>query len=253
MKALTEHPLARLALCLALLSAGPLALAQAPRPFEAVYDVYVDGKPRLESRIQLHKEDGQWILHSNTEGTRGLAGFLNVGSEERTVGHWSDTGFRTATFQHHSKVAGVDQRWQAAFDWSAKTVLTQTEDGEFSLDLGAETADPLSLTLVLGQRLAAGETDFEVEIVDEDTIDIHRYQRVETEPLQTTLGCLEVVALERVRENSSRYSTGWYASALNYLPVRLRHGKRGGKEFDMRIRSLSLDAQAVEVRADCPR
>lgn len=243
MKASINHVLPLVGL--ALLCAGSAALAHGPLPFEAVYDVHVDGKPRLESRIQLGRSDGRWLLSSNSEGTHGLARFLNVSSTERSVGQWSDGGFQPSEFTHHSKVAGVDQRWQAAFDWSAETVLTRTEDGEFTLELGAETTDPLSLTLALGRHLAAGATDFEVEVVDEDTIDIHRYQRVRTESMQTALGCLEVVVLERIRENSSRYSTGWYAIALNYLPVQLRHGKRGGREFDMRIRSLTLDGQAV--------
>lgn len=227
-------------------------VAQAQAPFDATYEIRVDGKPRLESRIRLYEDGDRWVLESSSEGTRGLAAFLNVGSKETSKGSWVGGIFRPVEFRHHARVAGVDERWEARFEWLDGLVRTRTEEGAHALEVAPDTVDPLSLTLTLGRMLAQGTTDFEVEVVDEDTIDTHRYTSGGSQALNTALGCLDTTTLERVRENSKRYSTGWYAKGLNYLPVRVRHGKRGGKEFDMRIQSLELNGQPVARGDDCP-
>ena len=250
---MTEHKQTRLLFLAIALYAACLApaLAQVAVPFDAVYEIRVDGKPRLESRIVLRREGDDWTMSSESKGTKGLARFLNLHSEEHSRGQWRGGQPRTSSFSHHSSVAGVDDRWDASFDWAGQSVATRTEDGDFTLEIAVGTEDPLSLTLALGQALAAGETAITVQVVDEDTIDSHLYRRGDTTFLQTALGCLEVVPLERIRENSSRYSTGWYATELNYVPVRLLHGKRDGKEFEMRVRSLDIDGTPVPVREDC--
>jgi len=228
------------------------AMADMPRPFEAVYEIRVDGKPRLESRISLSQEGAHWVLRSTTTGTRGLAGFLNISSEERSEGVWHEGQFRPHSYQHQSSVAGAGEQWEATFDWTARAVTTRTEEGEFKLEIGADTSDPLSLILALGKRLRGDEHEISAEVVDEDTIDVHRFQRKPPHLMQTALGCVEVTELERMRERSQRYSSGWYAKEFSYLPVRVRHGKRGGKEFDMRILHLSLDGNPAIALADCP-
>jgi hypothetical protein len=88
--------------------------------------------------------------------------------------------------------------------------------------------------------------------VDEDEIDEHLYATSGSDALSTAVGCFEVVQLQRVRENSKRYSRGWYAPALHYFPLRVRHGKEGGSDFDLRIRQLSLGGEPVQGPAECP-
>lgn len=247
----THNPI-RLACTLAGILLWQAAQAHAPVPFDAVYEVRVDGKPRLEARITLVREGDAWKLSSTSSATRGLAKMLKVSTEEHSTGRWRDGRLEPLEYRHHTKVAGRDDRWSASFDWAKQVVTTSTEDGDFELPLGEDTTDPLSVTLVLGRHLASGAPEFTIGVLDEDEIDKHLYRASPPGPLQTELGCLEVVALERVRENSERYSTGWYASELGHVPVRVRHGKRGGREFDMRILRLELDGQAVAAREVCP-
>lgn len=227
------------------------AFAGMNEPFEAGYSVLVDGKPRLESTVTLQNDGDQWQLRSQGQGTKGLARLLNVSNDESARVEWTGSAFRPVNYRHHSKVAGRDERWSAAFDHENGTVILQHEEGEDSFPDQGSTWDPLSLTLELRRRLAAGETDFEILVADEDEIDTHRYRAAAGEYMDTALGCMEVVSLERVRENSSRYSRAWYAIAHQYLPVRVRHGKQGGKDFDMRIETLTIDGQAVGTGKPC--
>jgi len=229
-----------------------VATADIAVPFEAVYEVTIDGKPRLESRISLVKQGEQWRFESRSKGTRGLARFLKVSTNESSVGQWVDEQFVQTQFQHQSKIAGGGNQWTASFDWSSNQVTTRHEDGESILPMTAGTFDPMSMTLALRNQLIRESQTFSVRVVDETDIDVYEFRADEAEQLQTALGCFEVVAVHRVRENSTRYSAGWYAKKLDFMPLRLQHGKRGGKEFEMKIKSLTLDGQDISGLETCP-
>ena len=221
-------------------------------PFQAVYEVTIDGKARMETRISLVKQDEQWLLKSESKGTHGMARLLNAGSSERSLVDWNNEGFQQVEYIQSSKIAGKKDHWTAHFDWSNGRVTTRHEKGESILPVNAGTADPLTLSLVLREQLKQGLTHFFVEVIDEEEIKQYEFSAGKATRLQTSLGCYEVIRLERVRENSKRYSAGWYATSLAFIPLRIRHGKKGGKEYEMRITSLVLDGEAVSVAPDCP-
>ena len=191
----THNPI-RLACTLCGILLWQAAQAHAPVPFGAVYEVRVDGKPRLEARITLVREGDAWKLSSTSSATSGLARLLRVSTEEHSTGRWRDGRLEPLEYRHHTKVAGRDDRWSASFDWAKQVVTTSTEDGDFELPLGEDTTDPLSVTLVLGRHPASGAPEFTIGVLDEDEIDEHLYRASPPGPLQTELGCLEVVALE---------------------------------------------------------
>ncbi len=220
-------------------------------PFEAVYAVTINGKPRLETRISLVKQDEQWLLMSTSKGTRGLPRILKAGSTERSSGQWNKGLFQQVDYSQRSKIAGKKDQWTAQFDWPNGQVTTRHEKGESVLPINAGTADPLTLSLVLREQLEQGLTHFFVEVVDEEEIDRYEFKAGKATRLQTSLGCYQVIPLERVRQNSKRYSAGWYATSLAYIPVRISHGKKGGKEYEMRITSLVLDGEPVPAAPDC--
>jgi len=228
------------------------AMAAAAHEFRAEYQVLVDGKPRLEITIKMSRQGDFWVLNSEGRGTKGLARMLGVSSAETSrIERVGDT-FRPIEFSHHSRVAGRDERWSAGFDHGENQVQLIHEEGTSVFEISPGTWDPLSLTLELRHRLAAGETDFEVRVADEDEIDSHRYRAGAPRQLKTSVGCLAVIELERVRENSSRYSRGWYAVEYGFMPVRIQHGKTGGKDFDMRIRQLVIASEDVQAPQSCP-
>ncbi|NNL96188.1 MAG: DUF3108 domain-containing protein [Xanthomonadales bacterium] len=227
------------------------ALAGTGHAFKAEYEVLVDGKPRLETSIEMTRVNGSWVLNSEGRGTRGLARMLRVGSNEISHVEWSNGRFSPLEFHHHSKVAGRDERWSAEFDYAADQLLLHHEEGTDQFQISPGAWDPLSLTLELRRRLAAGETDFEVRVADEDEVDTHHYRASASTRLHTDIGCMTVIELERIRENSSRYSRAWYAAEHDFMPLRIQHGKTGGKDFDMRIQKLVIDGAAVQSADTC--
>lgn len=219
--------------------------------FKARYTVLMNGKPRLESYLEMSRQDEYWTLESTGHGTKGLARMLGISNAETSRLEKTDAGFRPLEFQHHSKIAGRDERWSAVFDHGAGQVQLNHEEGSDQFSTAPGTWDPLSLTIELRQRLAAGEVDFELRVANEDEINTHHYRAGDISQIETSLGCLNVIKLERVRENSKRYSRSWYAPEFDFIPVRIQHGKQGGKDFDMRIEQLTLDGRSVSPRQSC--
>ena len=232
-------------------AASVLSVAGTDIPFDARYDVLVDGKIKMETRISLENEGGLWTMKSTSKGTRGIAKFLKVKSSESSSGEWRNGRFRPVEFSHHGKVAGKDDLWSARFDWQEQKVSTTHEDGNSVLPLGNNTHDPVTLTLAIRDLLQQDHGDMDLRVVDEGEIDQHRYSPSAAVTLDTALGCFRSTPVKRVRENSQRYSTGWYAEALEFIPVRIIHGKKGGREFELRIRSLVLDGKEIEGPGDC--
>lgn len=241
------------ALLLGAMAPGWLCAAVSELPFEAVYEVRVDGKMRLETRISLAESGGTWTHESVSKGVRGLARMLGADSLEVSTGTFRDGRFVPFEFLHRSKIAGRDSIWNARFDWPSGQVVTRHEEGESVLPLAMPTDDPMSLTLAIRNHLSSGGGDVELDVLREEKIDRQLYRPGEPEQVQTPLGCFEAVPVERVRDpESKRYSSAWYAPSVAWMPVQIRHGKRGGKDFLMRLTRLVLDGEEVSPPESCP-
>lgn len=190
-------------------------------------------------------------MTSETRGTRGLPRLLHASSIESSSGSLVEQHFRPDSFKQSSSIAGSEDGWEATFDWEQKLVSTRHEDGDSSFALSGAETDPLSLTRNIMENLALGVQHFTMDVVDEDEISPQEYKAGPTESFSSDLGCLRTIPVERIRENSKRYSTGWYAESLQFIPVRVVHGKQGGKEFEMKIIDLVLDDKPIKGVNDC--
>jgi hypothetical protein len=220
-------------------------------PFEAVYTVYIDGKPRMESIMRLAKDGDVWLLSNTGKGTKGLAKILGAKSDERSSGRFENDQFQSLEYHQRSKIMGKEKRWSATFNPDDLEVSTIHKDGEGHYEYLPGAVDPLSLTLALRSSLAQGLSQFVLNVIDENEMDQHDFKTDEPEDLVTAFGCYKSVKVTRVRENSSRYSIGWYAESLDFMPVKLIHGKEGGNEFELRITQLLINGRDVELNATC--
>jgi hypothetical protein len=145
----------------------------------------------------------------------------------------------------------MDEIWSARFDWAARSVHILQDDKETSLDLVHPAVDPLTLKLKLRQRLADNNPDLKFWLVDEDRIKEQDFRQLRPERLETSLGCLETIPVERIRVNSKRYTRAWHAPGLDHVAVRIEHGKTGGDHMEMRITELVLESGEVSPRRGC--
>ncbi|MEJ8569653.1 DUF3108 domain-containing protein [Elongatibacter sediminis] len=226
--------------------------------YEARYAVYRNGKlaGKAEFTVEPTGEAGEWTIRSEASGTHGMARLLRARDVEHTIGRIRDGRFWPEQFTHHTTIAGIDDRWTADFDWQSGRVFIAEGKERRELDLGEHPLDGLSLKLELQQRLRNGtgsgfNENLVFRLVDDDEIKEQTYRMRERERLETSLGCLDTIPVERVRTGSKRYTRAWHAPNLEYVTVRMEHGKTGGNHMEMRITELVLDGEPVAPQAGC--
>jgi hypothetical protein len=225
-------------------------------PYSARYAIYRNGKLTGKMEVSLERHGERWIIRSEGSGTHGLARILAARDIEDVDGRLVDGRFRPDRYHRHTRVAGLDDRWTADFDWDQRTVsVAHDKSDPVTLEMGepgvGDALDPLSLKLALRHRLAGQEPELRFQMVEEDELDEQNFRVLPGEWMETSLGCLRTTPVEKIRYNSKRYTRAWHAPELDYIEVRLEHGKTGGNHLEMRITELTLDGEEIAPRPGC--
>lgn len=226
--------------------------ASDPVPFQAEFELHRNGKLMGESRIDLEVEPEQWALSSHSRGTKGLARVVGFEEMTRSQGDWQDGLPRPHRFEQDVSVAIKKIHSEALFNWHEGKVATQYDDGEAELDIESGTLDASTLTLWLQVALARGETEWTVQMVDEDEVETSHFRVADQRKIDTALGCLSVKVVEKVRPpESTRYTRTYFAEDLGHVPVLVELGKTDGDHMATQLRSLTLSGSEVEPRPAC--
>lgn len=226
-------------------------LAAEWHPYEARYAVYRNGKLIGRTDITFQHENDEWSMVTEGKGTHGLARILRAKNTEYAEGKMIDGRFVPEFFKHHTRVAGIDDKWGADFDWSQNVVnITQGNDSK-PLSMTSPALDALTLKLELQRRIREDDPNLTLFLVDEDEIKEQHFQVLPQEQLETSLGCLHTTPVERVRAGSTRYTRAWHAPELEFVTVRMEHGKTDGNKIEMRITELVLGGQMIEPSPGC--
>jgi hypothetical protein len=222
------------------------------RPYSARYALYRNGKLSGKLEVALRRQGQGWVLSSEGSGTHGLARILAARDDEKVIGNLHMGHFRPERYTRHTRMATLDDRWTFDFDWAARQVSIFHDSGDpLMLEMVGDPLDPLSLKLEMRQRLQEAEPLLRFQMVEEDEIGEQTFRLLPGERMETSLGCLATTPVERVRQNSTRYTRAWHAPDLDNIEVRMEHGKIGGNHFEMRITELNIEGAEVRPRAGC--
>ena len=241
--------------CILLLAiAGASSLHAGWQPYRAHYDVYRNGKLIGKADVTLELQGDRWSMRSEASGTRGMARLLRAKDNEYTEGSLFDGRLRPLKYSHQTRIAGSDDAWSASFDWQAgKVNISKGKKGkdQLSLDMGAGALDALSLKLEMARRLQDNDSDMMFLLVDDDKIKEQAFHMLPSVHLDTSLGCLRTIPVERVRHDSTRYTRVWHAADVEFIAVRMEHGKTDGDQIEMRIMELVVGQQQVQPQPGC--
>lgn len=220
--------------------------------YNARYSLYRNGKLAGKAEFRLHQEGDLWVMSTEGSGTHGLARLLRARDSEYVEGYFKDGRFQPLRFEHKVSVAGIGNQWSAVFDWPADTVTVDLGKKQVQLELQGQALDGLSMKLELQRRLRDGDDNMNFMLVDEDVIKQQQFRILPRVMLETSLGCLETIPVERVRSpESSRYTRAWHAPELDYLTVRVEHGKTDGDHMEMRITELQQGDKLFQPGTGC--
>lgn len=213
--------------------------AAPPRTFSADYNASYEGISADATRsLVVDATTGKYSLRSTVELT--LFGSSLTKIDERSDFLWVEekplpqhyefiqTGFgarsRTVDFDHARMIAD----------------FTVNEDkGQLMLD--GPAFDDLSGYLVAKEQLARGAREVRFNVVDRGEIREHYYKLVNRMNLETPLGRIKALHLERIRgEDNARKTEIWLAPDHDYLLLKLVQTEPDGSKVELDIRSATL-------------
>lgn len=237
----------RRALMLALALLSLPALAEEPKPFSANYtadwkQVPVSGS--AERSLQK-LEDGRWQLVFK-------ASMLVAGLTEQSTFTVEGDAFLPQSYKFERSGLGKSKDVEFDFDWSQKQVIGSDRGDPVRFPLNRGMQDKSTYQLALQHDVAAGEKSMSYQVVDGDEIETYDFRVLGEEVVRTSAGLIDAIKVERVRDptQSSRKTILWFAKDWDHLLVRLHQVEKDGKEYQIMLKSGTVDGKTVEGRRD---
>ena len=237
----------RRALMLALALFSLPALAEEPKPFSASYtadwkQVPVSGS--AERSLQK-LDDGRWQLVFK-------ASMLVAGLTEQSTFTVEGDAFLPQSYKFERNGLGKSKDVEFDFDWSQKQVIGSDRGDPVRFPLNRGMQDKSTYQLALQHDVAAGDKSMSYQVVDGDEIETYDFRVLGEEVVRTNAGLIDAIKVERVRDptQSSRKTILWFAKDWDYLLVRLHQVEKDGKEYQIMLKSGTVDGKAVAGRRD---
>lgn len=237
------------------LSESPSHTRTEPVTYAANYQASANGLRARASRKLITLDNGDYEMANELEAT--VLGQAIVSLDQRSRFRYADETLVTERYSY--RVGGIrSDRRSIDFDWEARTALSQEDDESWLLDIQKRVYDPLNHQLALSQQLHSDRatgygTEYAFAVVDGDEVELQRYQLLGEEVLETPLGRLNTVKLERVRSpTSSRSTVIWLAPDWHYLVARIEQ-TNGSVQLKLELENAEVDGAAVVALAAAAR
>ncbi len=206
--------------------------------FTAIYQVERDSTPLGSARFTLSPQGENCYLYQGVATPEGLAALLAGETVEQS--HFCVAGGKIRPVSYKTQESGnKDDSYSLKFDWVNRVVRTNDTSPR---KLSAEGVDPLSLQVALRKILsdAGGNLPtqpIDLVVVEDDKEKTYSFRVIGRESLQTPIGNLEVVRLDRI-DDSKRQLRLWLATSLDYLPVKVERQRGKGAITRLKIETL---------------
>jgi len=242
----------RYLLCPLIFCLGVDLHAGEPVEFSAYYEARTNGMRGSAERHLVQLSDDSYRLNISLEAK--MAG-INIGDLHQS----SEIAMKNGLIvpQHYSYlVSGITTASETvSFNWDAGVALSTEDEQSWTLDLEPGVLDQLSLQLSLARQLEqlpeadlGRKQEFTFQLVDRDAIETHRYRSLGTEVLQTPMGALNSIKLERVRDrDNGRQTLIWFATDWHNLLARIEQVNPSGLRIELALEHARVGDETVSA------
>ncbi len=214
--------------------------AQPIPDFSANYLVRLNGLSAGElKRVLTTAEDGKRTFHSQSQAKGIFAFFKPDLVEETSIITLEDQKIHSQSYLYKRTGGKKDKYLSIKFDWKSQQINIDNKKQTWSLPAQEHTLDKLNYQLALMLDLKQQNNELNYHIIDGSKLKTYDISIVETETIDTPLGKIATVKLQRQRDGKNkRQTTLWCAPKLNYLPVKIEHIEKDGTKFTAVLRRL---------------
>jgi hypothetical protein len=196
-----------------------------PPAFKAHYVVKKGPFELGRSVRELRYAENGELEYLTSSDTSGLVGFLFEEHIQETT-RLKQNGARVIPLEYRYRRDGRrDRTITQQFDWQAGHVTSRVNETVFEYPLHEGAIDQSAYQVNLMIDLAKGDREFEYHVASRTEMRTYDVQYLGDERLDTALGELDTVIIQR---NAKESTTLWCASALHYLPVKISHKDKNG-------------------------
>jgi hypothetical protein len=183
-------------------------------------------------------EDGNLKFESAMHVTGFVAVFVKDELSESSLWSYRNEQVRPQTYTYSKTGGKKNSQLKFDFDWKNNLVKNTVVGEEWEMSLPPGAQDKISYQLAIMHDLERGKTEFEYPIADKKKFKTYRFKVVVKETLDTPLGTLETIKVERIMASDKKTTVLWCAPGLHYLPVRIEQNEKDGGEFSLLIQSV---------------
>jgi hypothetical protein len=229
------------AIVLATAIALPAVAAPPLQPFEARYEVWLDGKRRGESTMRLLRlPDGSWEHRVDAAGTSGLAALAGAGAQQSSRFELVDGRPRLIEASSASEAVMRKRSVRTVFDWNGGFArwegdVKPDQTGPVALEAGATNGALLNLQLAmkLGQVETGGMLT--LPLYERGRISRQDYRLGTAQSVRTPAGEFQASPFVTERVDRQRVTTLWYAPNMPPTPVRMLQTIGGKPKVELRL------------------
>ena len=231
-------------------SQSPEGVFAFPRPFEATYTADYRGLPisatGIRSLTHEDKRDGDRYVFSS----RAVSLFAKL--NETSTFTLENNQLVPARYQYERTGLGKNKTQDTRFDWASGLANDVAQDEAFTFNPSTLFSDRLLYQLRLQVDLINTPMDsirsstWTYLIFDRGRMKEYVFEVAGEESIDTALGTIDTIRLERKNEDSSKRTTLWLAPSLEYMLIRFVQ-EDDGDSFSLELKEAVLDGLPVQL------
>lgn len=218
---------------------APIVSASDLKPFRAVYEARY-GAFEVTATRSLSGSADNWRLDFQADSF-----FADINEYSRFLSQ--DGQLSPLHYEYRRSGLGRNRHTSLNFERGENRVVNLTNADRTLENAPEKTQDKISYQLQLALDVAAGRQDLHYVVADGKKFREYRFTVAGKETLQTPLGEVETVKVQRVREDDDRETNIWFAPAWNYALVKLQQNE-DGETYQIALTELIIDGKSINAR-----
>jgi hypothetical protein len=191
-------------------------------PYTAIYQAVYKNFP-LQATHRLEQTGDDWYFSSIASGFFGQI-------EENSTFNYTGKGITPLHYVYQRSVLGQERGNELTYNQTDKVAAGSEGGKPFTLSLKGGELDQGTYILALRDDVARGIKEPCYNVIDDDDIKSFCFRVTGNETIDTALGKMDTVVVERIRKpESPRYTRFWFAPSLDYSVAKLEHQEQKGK------------------------
>ena len=216
------------------------AVSAAGIRFHAEFDLRLSGIVIARTTWSVEQDsDGAVIFLSQTQPSVLFSVFDKGEIIERS--EWTlESDWLRPQFYSYSRTGRKQRQVEIRFDWKLGVAHHNVQGRQWKLKVPVGTLDKLNYLIAAMADLERGKRVFNYWIADGGGLKQYQLYDLGEERIDTALGIMNTVILQRKRNNSPRETIIWCAPKLRFLPVRVLHREKDNRTIELVLRSVNM-------------